>query len=245
MPFSEKTKLDAKKRSAFRCCICHKLFVEIHHIIPQAKGGSDDIENAAPLCSSCHDLFGGNPEKRKQIREMRDYWWKLMSVRQEKLSQSPDLKDYCLIDEDPDRINQLHTKHSVIYHNIFKEEGFEKSAEILFDLLSHSIKDSPNKKRILFLDIEGHLNENGGFDHDMFELQYHFILNIILPFLSECYTPLISVKNNNPQRKDIPEGIKIFEDKGNNLSDMIKSDDDYEIYLADNNRWISSKKNNS
>ena len=115
MAFSEKTKLEAKKRSAFRCCICHKLFVEIHHIVPQAKGGSDDIENAAPVCSSCHDLFGGNPEKRKQIREMRDYWWSLMSIRQEKLSQSRDFKDFCLIDEDPDRINQLHTKHSVIY----------------------------------------------------------------------------------------------------------------------------------
>lgn len=63
--------------------------------------------------------------------------------------------------------------------------------------------------------------------------------------LTECYTPLLSIKNDQPQRKDISEGIKVFEDKQDNLSEMIKSDDEYEIYLADNDRWISSKKNNS
>lgn len=243
MAFSERTKLEAKKRSAFRCCICQKMFVEVHHIVPQAQGGSDDIENAAPLCSSCHDLFGGNPEKRKQIREMRDYWWSLMLDRKAKLSQNLNLKDYCLIDENPEKINQLHTKHSIIYHNVFKEENFEKSAEILFQLLKYSIKESPNKKRILFLDIEGHLNDEGGFDHDMFELQFHFIPNIILPFLNECYTPLLSVRNTKPQRKDIPDGLKIFEDNPENLSKMIKSDDVIEVYLANNNRWVISREN--
>jgi hypothetical protein len=59
------------------------------HIIPQAAGGSDDLENAAPLCSSCHDLFGGNPDKRKQIREMRDLWYELCETR---FRDSPTLK---------------------------------------------------------------------------------------------------------------------------------------------------------
>lgn len=73
-----------------------------------------------------------------------------------------------MVKEDPDKINQLHTKHSVIYHSIIEDEDFEKSADILFQLLSHSIKDSPNKKRVLLLNIEGHLNDKGRFDHDMF-----------------------------------------------------------------------------
>jgi hypothetical protein len=81
MPFSEKTKLEAKRKSHFVCVICHQPFVEVHHILPQADGGPDDLDNAAPLCASCHDLFGANPVKRKQIREMRDFWWEICDKR--------------------------------------------------------------------------------------------------------------------------------------------------------------------
>lgn len=89
MPFNEATKLEAKRRAHFSCVICHNAFVEVHHILPQAAGGSDDLENAAPLCATCHDLFGGNPEKRKQIREMRDLWYELCETR---FRDSPNLK---------------------------------------------------------------------------------------------------------------------------------------------------------
>lgn len=75
MPFSEPTKLEAKRKSHFRCVICREPLVEVHHIIPQKDGGSDELENAAPLCGGCHDRYGNNKEKRKQIREMRDFWW--------------------------------------------------------------------------------------------------------------------------------------------------------------------------
>ena len=87
MPFSEQVKSEAKRKSHFACVICHQAFVEVHHILPQAAGGSDDLTNAAPLCAGCHDLFGENPEKRKQIREMRDLWWELC----EKRAANPDL----------------------------------------------------------------------------------------------------------------------------------------------------------
>ena len=87
MAFPERVKLEAKRRANFSCVICKKPFVDVHHIIPQSDGGSDTIENAAPLCGSCHDLFGGNPDKRKQIREMRDLWWEVC----EKKNTSPDL----------------------------------------------------------------------------------------------------------------------------------------------------------
>jgi hypothetical protein len=87
MAFPERVKLEAKRRANFSCVRCKEPFVDVHHIIPQSEGGSDTIENAAPLCASCHDLFGGNPDKRKQIREMRDWWWEVC----EKKNTSPDL----------------------------------------------------------------------------------------------------------------------------------------------------------
>jgi len=75
MPFPEAVKREARRRARFRCVVCHDLFVEVHHMQSQSEGGSDDLDNAAPLCGSCHNKFGGNPTLRKQLREMRDAWW--------------------------------------------------------------------------------------------------------------------------------------------------------------------------
>lgn len=75
MEFSESTKLEAKTRAHFRCVVCQQPWVEVHHIKARADGGENSLENAAPLCAGCHHRFGGNPELRKQLREMRDHWW--------------------------------------------------------------------------------------------------------------------------------------------------------------------------
>jgi hypothetical protein len=41
-----------------RCCLCKKacdVFIEVHHIIPEGtEGGTDDEDNAIPLCFECH-----------------------------------------------------------------------------------------------------------------------------------------------------------------------------------------------
>ncbi|MGD0105543.1 MAG: HNH endonuclease signature motif containing protein [Rhodopila sp.] len=70
MAFPERLKLAVKKRADFRCCLCHTLYVEIHHITPQQEGGPDDEDNAAPLCPTCHETYGANPEKRKFIKKI-------------------------------------------------------------------------------------------------------------------------------------------------------------------------------
>ena len=75
MPFSESDKEDVKQRAAFQCCRCRQIGVEVHHVIPTKDGGTDQIDNAAPLCPNCHAWFGDNPVKRKEIRQMRDWWY--------------------------------------------------------------------------------------------------------------------------------------------------------------------------
>lgn len=75
LAFPEPVKREVKRRAAFRCCRCQKIGVEIHHIVPESEGGSDDIDNAAPLCAKCHADYGDNPRKRTEIREMRDWWY--------------------------------------------------------------------------------------------------------------------------------------------------------------------------
>lgn len=77
MAFSRRIRERIRKRAWFACCICKSisLGLEIHHIVPQRDGGADSEDNAAPLCPSCHAVFGGNPELRVRVREMRDAWY--------------------------------------------------------------------------------------------------------------------------------------------------------------------------
>jgi hypothetical protein len=81
MAFSEALKLNCKKKAHFCCSLCHVLGVEVHHIVPQAHGGEDSEENTVPLCPSCHETYGANPEKRKFVREARDFWYELCTKR--------------------------------------------------------------------------------------------------------------------------------------------------------------------
>lgn len=86
--FSEKTKIEVKEKAAFRCCRCQRIGIHVHHILPKEKGGSNNDDNAAPLCPSCHDYFGDNPKKRKEIKQMRNWWYKQIE------KQFPDNKEH-------------------------------------------------------------------------------------------------------------------------------------------------------
>jgi hypothetical protein len=81
MGFSEELKLNVTRKAHFSCCLCHSIGVEIHHIIPQSEGGLDIEDNAAPLCPSCHETYGANPQKRKFIREVREFWYEICERR--------------------------------------------------------------------------------------------------------------------------------------------------------------------
>lgn len=86
MDFSEKIINQVKEMADFMCCRCKHISFEVHHIIPPKDGGTDTLENAAPLCPNCHVDFGDNPIKRKEITQMRDSWYKRVK---EKYSQQP------------------------------------------------------------------------------------------------------------------------------------------------------------
>jgi len=79
--FTEALKINVRKQAHFSCCLCHAVDVEVHHIIPQGEGGPDSEDNAAPLCASCHNIYGANPQKRKFIREARDHWYEVCRKR--------------------------------------------------------------------------------------------------------------------------------------------------------------------
>ena len=90
--FSEKIKNEVKRKAHYKCCMCERIKVDVHHIVPQKVGGSDDIDNAAPLCGHCHDLYGDNPMMRKTIRGRRDLWYELCEKSEQKADFTPILK---------------------------------------------------------------------------------------------------------------------------------------------------------
>lgn len=100
-------------------------------------------------------------------------------------------------------------KNICLYHRIMRRENFETAAKDLFQMLLNAQKTYPDQARVLYLDIDGHRNSEGGFDDDMLELQKEFGMGFLLPYFTEIHFPLISVRNAKAQRNDIPEGLEI------------------------------------
>jgi hypothetical protein len=73
MGFSPKDVERLLVQTGRRCCIGKELHaVQVHHIIPIAEGGTDDIDNGIPLCPSCHDAVhsgGGVGRTTKKYTE--------------------------------------------------------------------------------------------------------------------------------------------------------------------------------
>jgi hypothetical protein len=135
---------------------------------------------------------------------MRDYWWKVVSARNEFIVKTGDLEETTYIEIDPNSRHLLKNKGIALYHVILPHDTFEDAAKIIFSMIYKSQRDYPMQDRFLFIDIEGHRNEKGGFDHDMYELQSYYNLNIVLPFVNRLYSPLVSAQNKYPQNNDIP-----------------------------------------
>ena len=86
MPFSLKIREEALVACGRHCCLCHKYSgtkMQVHHIKQEAQGGSNDLENAIPLCLDCHaevqaynpDHPIGTPFSESQLKRLRDNWY--------------------------------------------------------------------------------------------------------------------------------------------------------------------------
>lgn len=72
--FPETEVLKLLVRCHRRCCICHRFCgvkIEIDHIIPQAEGGPDTIDNAIPVCFECHAEIHSYNIKHPRGRKFR------------------------------------------------------------------------------------------------------------------------------------------------------------------------------
>lgn len=58
----ENFKQAARARDGYKCQCCGKKScrLEVHHLIPRSRGGSDKLANLITLCSDCHFVLGNN-----------------------------------------------------------------------------------------------------------------------------------------------------------------------------------------
>lgn len=96
-----------------------------------------------------------------------------------------------------------------IHHDMKVYENFERSAQRIFECVQVAQKQSPGAPRILYLDVQGHRNEAGGYDHDAYELMKDFALGFLGKYLTEIHTPLVHVRTRGRQCDDIPEVLRI------------------------------------
>jgi hypothetical protein len=105
-------------------------------------------------------------------------------------------------------------KPVILYHRVFEREGFEDAAQALHKLTYDASQHFPGVGRYLYLDIDGHRNPAGGFDHDMFELLQEFLIGHLSRYLTEIHTPLYAAKADpNRTQEDPPTELKIFATK--------------------------------
>lgn len=96
-----------------------------------------------------------------------------------------------------------------LYHDMHVEEGFESCATRIFAITRKACTDFPSAERVMCLDIQGHRNSAGGYDHDAYELMTEFLLGFLMPYLTEVHTPLVAARNTKPQREDLPDELII------------------------------------
>ena len=79
------------------------------------------MANAAPLCPNCHAHFGGNPDKRKEITQMRDWWYEVVSSQFKGILNSALSGQIAELNEKVNIISANQDKQDLKFQNDFKE----------------------------------------------------------------------------------------------------------------------------
>ena len=97
-----------------------------------------------------------------------------------------------------------------LYHIVGPEHTFERAAEEVVALLREAEERFPGWPRVLYLDIAGHLDEQGRFTNDFVEFQQEFLFSVVAPFVTAFETPLTGgLVNPEPQRNDVPDRLRV------------------------------------
>lgn len=104
----------------------------------------------------------------------------------------------------------MHFDNTVsLYHVVEADDDFEDAAHDLFDLLSEAQEEFPDWPRVLYIDIENHVRDDGRLEEDMIELQQEFLIAAMGKFFTALALPLVSVVNPESQTNELPDTLRL------------------------------------
>jgi len=94
-----------------------------------------------------------------------------------------------------------------IYHVVEEDDDFEDAAQGVFERLKECEERFPEWPRVLYLDIQGHVRDDGRLTEDMVELQQEFLIAAMGKFFTALALPIIAVVNPDEQVNDVPDEL--------------------------------------
>lgn len=96
-----------------------------------------------------------------------------------------------------------------LYHVVGEADTFDAAAHDCFVLLKEAQARFPDWPRVLYLDIQGHLDSEGRFEPDFVELQQEFLIQALGRFFTALAMPLVNVVNPDAQDNDLPDSLRL------------------------------------
>ncbi len=181
MGFSEKIRRQALVACRRRCVMCGKfkgIKIEVHHLIPVAMGGSNDFDNAIPLCFDCHADIGqkfyrehakGTKYSVPELKQQRDKFYKMIennpkseiSVEAAEKLEIIKLIFDCLFKREEDVIgfnnhyNAMNWSYEMVYQSLNNAISFECFNELICLLRKKGYVKTDNLRKTKNNTIDG------------------------------------------------------------------------------------------
>jgi hypothetical protein len=164
MAFSESAAHQLLVACKRHCCVCWRrcgFRIELHHIVPLADGGPDDIENAIPVCFDCHaEIESTGPRGRRfraeELREHKRRWIDLVANSPSALIAAAQQQ----AETGPLEALLAELEYNLVAATLPSREGFPPFAVRQFDrtIATNAIAALPENTRRKLLNLYGFMN---------------------------------------------------------------------------------------
>lgn len=157
MSISKKIRFEVFKRDGFQCAYCGKtppeVSLEVDHIEPKSKGGSDDVNNLVTACFDCN-----RGKKNIKLDKIPNKINDNLEILKEKEEQLKEYRKYVLkvrkrIEKDIDTIED---EFQLYFPDRGFSESFRKSVRFFVESIDlHELVEDANKACLKVNDPEG------------------------------------------------------------------------------------------